>query len=59
MMNMKMNMIVFLLIVLFFGLTLYIHHPFGQVGENVADVNGDGIVDIRDLVLVANAFGQV
>ena len=30
---------------------------FGLQGDNRADVNGDGIVDIVDLVLVANAFG--
>ena len=29
----------------------------GQSGQNVADVNGDGEVNIRDLVLVAGALG--
>ena len=28
-----------------------------KIGETDADVNGDGIVDIRDLVIVAGAFG--
>ena len=31
---------------------------FGATGQNVADVNGDGIVNIQDLVLVAAAFGN-
>ena len=31
---------------------------FGQRGENVADINGDGIVNIIDLTLVAAAFGN-
>ena len=31
---------------------------FGERGENKADVNGDGIVDIVDLVKVAAAFGN-
>ena len=30
----------------------------GQTGPNSADVNGDGIVDIADLTLVAGAFGE-
>ena len=32
---------------------------FGQVGENNADVNGDGIVNIVDIILVAVALGEV
>ena len=31
----------------------------GQLGENRADVNGDGVVNIEDLVLVAGAFGNI
>ena len=31
---------------------------FGKTGENTADVNDDGVVDIVDLVLVAGAFGN-
>lgn len=31
---------------------------FGQTGQNIADVNGDLLVDIVDLVLVAGAFGN-
>ena len=31
---------------------------FGKTGEHVADVNGDGVVNIQDLVLVAGAFGE-
>ena len=31
---------------------------FGKTGENIADVNGDGVVNIVDLVKVAGAFGQ-
>ena len=31
---------------------------FGTSGENGADVNGDGIVNILDLVRVAGAFGN-
>lgn len=31
---------------------------FGQVGENNADINGDGIVNIVDLILVAVALGE-
>ena len=31
---------------------------FGETGENAADVNGDGVVNIQDLVLVAGAFGD-
>ena len=30
---------------------------FGKTGEHGADVNGDGVVNIQDLVLVAGAFG--
>ena len=30
----------------------------GQTGENDADVNGDGVVDIADLVQVASAIGN-
>ena len=30
----------------------------GQTGENDADVNGDGVVDIADLVQVAGAIGN-
>ena len=30
----------------------------GQTGQNDADVNGDGIVDILDLVQVASAFSE-
>ena len=30
----------------------------GQTGENDADVNGDGVVDITDLVQVAGAIGN-
>jgi hypothetical protein len=29
---------------------------FGETGQNRADVNGDGVVNIQDLVLVAGAF---
>ena len=29
---------------------------FGQTGENAADVDGDGVVDIDDLVLVASVL---
>ena len=32
---------------------------FGQVGKNNADINGDGIVNIVDLILVAVALGEV
>ena len=32
---------------------------FGQVGENKADINGDGIVNVIDLVLVAGALEAV
>ena len=32
---------------------------FGQVGENDADINGDGVVNIIDLILVAMALGEV
>ena len=32
---------------------------FGQVGENDADINGDGIVNVIDLVLVAAALDAV
>ena len=32
---------------------------FGQVGENDADINGDGIVNLMDLVLVAAALDGV
>jgi len=31
----------------------------GQIGQNPADVNGDGAVNIQDLVLVAGALGNV
>ena len=31
---------------------------FGQRGQNSADLNGDGLVDIVDLVLVAGAFDE-
>ena len=31
---------------------------FGQRGESRADVNGDGVVNITDLVLVAGALGN-
>ena len=31
---------------------------FGQVGENNADINGDGIVNVIDLILVAVALGE-
>ena len=30
---------------------------FGQTGRNPADVNGDGVVNVMDLGLVAGAFG--
>ena len=30
----------------------------GQTGQNAADVNGDGVVNIADLVLVAGALGN-
>ena len=30
----------------------------GQTGQNDADVNGDGVVNIQDLVLVAGALGR-
>ena len=30
----------------------------GQTGQNAADVNGDGVVNIQDLVLVAGALGN-
>ena len=30
----------------------------GQTSDIKADVNGDGIVNIKDLVLVAAAFGR-
>ena len=30
----------------------------GQTGENDADVNGDGVVDIADLVQVAGTIGN-
>ena len=30
----------------------------GQMGQNDADVNGDGVVDIADLVQVAGAIGN-
>ena len=32
---------------------------FGETGGDTADVNGDGAVNIQDLVLVAAAFGEV
>ena len=31
---------------------------FGQIGQNAAGVNGDGVVNIIDLTLVAGAFGN-
>ena len=31
---------------------------FGQTAQSKADVNGDGVVNIQDLVLVAGAFGE-
>ena len=31
---------------------------FGKTGQNAADVNGDGVVNIIDLTLVAAAFGN-
>ena len=31
---------------------------FGQLGPNAADVNGDGVVNIHDLVLAAGALGN-
>ena len=31
---------------------------FGQLGQNAADVNGDGVVNIQDLVLAAGALGN-
>ena len=31
---------------------------FGKTGQNVADVNGDGVVNTIDLTLVAAAFGN-
>jgi hypothetical protein len=31
---------------------------FGKSGQNDADVNGDGVVNIVDLTLVAGAFGN-
>ena len=31
---------------------------WGQTGENSADVNADGVVNIQDLVAVAAAFGD-
>ena len=31
---------------------------FGQLGANPADVNGDGVVNIQDLVLAAGALGN-
>ena len=30
----------------------------GKIGQNVADVNGDRIVNIQDLVLVAGGLGN-
>ena len=32
---------------------------FGEAGENRADLNGDGVVNVQDLVLVANAFANI
>ena len=32
---------------------------FGKIGQNDADVNGDGVVNIIDLTLVAAAFGNI
>ena len=32
---------------------------FGEVGDNEADINGDGIVNVVDLILVAVALGEV
>jgi len=31
---------------------------FGAVGESSADLNGDDVVNVQDLVLIANAFGN-
>ena len=31
---------------------------FGATGQNAADINGDGVVNIIDLTLVAAAFGN-
>lgn len=31
---------------------------FGQLGTNAADINGDGVVNIQDLVLAAGALGS-
>ena len=31
---------------------------FGQLGPNTADINGDGVVNIQDLVLAAGAVGN-
>ena len=31
---------------------------FGEVGDNEADINGDGIVNVVDLILVAVALGE-
>ena len=38
---------------------MLVSSQFGQTGDSNADVNGDGIVNIVDLVLVAAAFGDV
>ena len=39
---------------------LWIASEFGKQGQNLAaDVNGNGVVNILDLVLVAGVFGEV
>ncbi len=32
---------------------------FGAIGENRADLNGDGVVNVQDIILIANVFGNV
>ncbi len=38
---------------------MHVRSNFGRIGQNDADINGDGVVDILDLVTVAGAIEEV